>query len=233
MRREKCQMKRQQGQRQEAGQGKQQHNRTEFDKTFWIIQMLPLSMEQQIERIEKLSPWLARHADKNSMAKNKFPTLSRGLWHFPCHVFRSRVFWFQFPKTFPPRKGVRSPFGLLIYENILINADSWKTLSRLLLLCKFFLHLKTVWVAHSHSSIIIIGFHSFCIYYWCSVAIVPLPFPFSCHLPLHWPTTRQQINPLNLALPYLTYCSRWGCQTRQLPDPDPDPDPEARLDPDT
>lgn len=128
----------------------------------------------------------------------------------------------------------RCSFSLLIYENILINADSWKTLSRLLLLCKFPsapLHLKTVWVAPSLSLslslIIIIGFRSLCIYYWFSVAFVPLPFSFQ------FPFIDQHVNKLirltSPCIPCFAYCSRWGCQTRQLPDSDPYPEP--RLDP--
>lgn len=92
---------------------------------------------------------------------------------------------------------VRSSFGLLIYENILINADSWKTLSRLLLLCKFFLHLKTVWVAP-------FALPLFDNYYWISF-VLHLLLVFSCFCSSLAPALTKHVNKLiRLTSPCLT-----------------------------
>lgn len=66
--------------------------------------MLPLSMEQQIERIEKLSPWLARHADKIQWPKINFQLFRGGFDIFHAMSFVLVCFDSNSPRHFRPEK---------------------------------------------------------------------------------------------------------------------------------
>jgi len=103
-----------------------------------------------------------------------------GLWHLYAMSAFSRVSDSSSPKTFPlwlvesfrldpsPRKGVRTRPKLMMYGNILINADSWKCRGHLLL-CKFH-RLEAL------DSIIMIGFR-------CTF-LAPISFYFQFALPV-------------------------------------------------